>query len=492
MLSAVSTGAYTLFIRANGAGGNTPITVTVPAGQTTGNDTTHTYNMGDYADLDISCTANGTAVMVYWGLVTSPTPPAVSVYRSIGTTTGTLYNTGNASIDIGTTTVTFGGGASLPVPTAVGAVGQGDKLIIGAETFYILSRVDATHVTVQTAAASTHSSEAYTIARAYNDFQTWENGQQGDLVAGNRIEVGVAYKDGVFAPTLQTLIDGSTTNARNYMDLTVAPGQRHNGTAGTGVIVDGALIVTANNHVFSVSDTYFRMEWLEIRNYAGNGTAVGVPVSVNEDDSGNNLFSNLIIHNYTSNGGTRGAFNVYEDATIRNCIIYKGDVGIRAYSSSATPFPTLTLQNNTIYSMTGIGVHDQRGTLIVNNTISVGCTTRDFDVDNAPDGVLGPGSGYNMYNTADAPPGTNNQTPPANLDDLFVSIGAGSENLHLEPSGHNALNNGIDLSASFTDDIDGQTRPTGAGTWDIGADEVTGDGQPSYARPHDLGFCAGQ
>ncbi|MHC4676590.1 MAG: glycoside hydrolase family 78 protein, partial [Planctomycetota bacterium] len=83
--------------------------------------------------------------------------PPTTVYRSIGTNTGTLYNTGNASIDSGTTTVTFGNGASLPVPSAVGAVGQGDKLIIGSETFYILSRDDDTHVTVQTAATSTHT-----------------------------------------------------------------------------------------------------------------------------------------------------------------------------------------------------------------------------------------------------------------------------------------------------------------------------------------------
>ena len=33
------------------------------------------------------------------------------------------------------------------------------------------------------------------------------------------------------------------------------------------------------------------------------------------------------------------------------------------------------------------------------------------------------------------------------------------------------LNNGLDLSSSFTNDIDDEIRPTGANTWDIGADE---------------------
>ena len=123
--------------------------------------------------------------------------------------------------------------------------------------------------------------------------------------------------------------------------------------------------------------------------------------------------------------------------------------------------------------MTGTGVDHQDGTLIVKNTISVG-TNRDFDIDNTPDGVVDQvNSGNNLYSTVHngVHPGSNNQSPPASLEDLFISIVASSEDLHLEPSGHNAFNNGIDLSTSFTDDIDGQTRPTGANTWDIGADE---------------------
>jgi hypothetical protein len=322
-------------------------------------------------------------------------PAATTNYRSIGTNSGILYNTGNASIDIGTTTVTFGNGASLPAPDVVGAVGQGDKLIIGSETFYILSRDGDTHVTVQTPATSTHTNESYEIRRAYNDFQSWEDGQQGtgDLVGEDRIEVGVAYKDGVFAPPATITINGSeNTDARHYMSLTVAPGQRHNGTAGTGVIVDGSSFST-----FFVRDKYFRMEWLEIRNFF-RSTTPGQPIIVNETNAGNNLLSHLIIHDYTSTDGVgvRGAINVYENATIRNCIIYNGDKGIRTYGA---PDFTLTLQNVTIYNMTDTGVDHQDGTLIVNNTISVG-TNRDFDVDNTPDGVVDPSSGYNMYATA--------------------------------------------------------------------------------------------
>ena len=55
----------------------------------------------------------------------------VGVYRSIGMNAGTLYNTGTASISNGSATVTFSGGASLPELDAVGAVGTGDRLVVG-------------------------------------------------------------------------------------------------------------------------------------------------------------------------------------------------------------------------------------------------------------------------------------------------------------------------------------------------------------------------
>ena len=54
------------------------------------------------------------------------------------------------------------------------------------------------------------------------------------------------------------------------------------------------------------------------------------------------------------------------------------------------------------------------------------------------------------------------------LDDLFVSISYPLD-LHLEILGHDAINNGLDLSATFTHDIDGAVR---ARWWEIGADDL--------------------
>jgi hypothetical protein len=47
-------------------------------------------------------------------------------YRSIGTDAGILYDTGTASVSVGSSVATFAGGATLPAN-----VGQGDKLVVG-------------------------------------------------------------------------------------------------------------------------------------------------------------------------------------------------------------------------------------------------------------------------------------------------------------------------------------------------------------------------
>ena len=381
-------------------------------------------------------------------------PPPATSYRSIGTNTGILYDVGDASITAGTKVVTFAAGASLPLRGAVGAVGRGDQLVIGGETFFILSRDSATQVTVQTAAAGTHTNEVYTITRAYNTFQAWENAREGDLVAENRREVGVAYDDGPFAAGVTFV--SSITDALHYMHLTVAVGQRHDGTAGTGVVLDGANTPQS----IRLEDDFTVVEWLEIKRVTGAGAPAAIVA-----DAANLLIAHLLIHDFFDPAGAVSgirALNSGTSYTVRNSIIYDGDAfGIRNQGTIGV------IQNTTIYGMTdsGVGVHGS-GTVTVTNTISLGNSSLAFQNLDTMTGSHNMSDDATAFSVFASDPNAITGATSANefVDDTFTTA-----DLHLK-LGAQALEAGTDLSPAFIIDIDAQIRPWGA-QWDMGADE---------------------
>jgi hypothetical protein len=393
------------------------------------------------------------------GTLTFLFPPGAAAqttnYRSIGTNGGTLYSTGTATVALSGTTVNFSGTACLPAD-----VGQGDQLTFTgppAETLYILSRDDHNTVTVQTAATSAHTNQAYTITRAYTTLQAWETGQGGDLVVGNRVEVGVAYDDG--APfTAGVTVDGNTTDSTRYMKLTVAPRHRHNGTAGTGVALDGG--PTGLNGNIAVNDDYTVVEWFELLRHRGlNGKA-----SVTVQSATNVLLQHLLVHDFDDvaftvvgiKGSTSSGF------TVRNSIFYDGE-GTGASSavrSDAGP-STATIENCTVYGMAR-GIYEDVGTYTVRNTIAMGSSVADFDVVNGT-------QSYNLSSDGTAA-GTGSITGKSDANQ-FASTAAGSEDFHLKPKA-DALDVGTSLAGSFTNDVDGDGRPGLSSAWDMGADEL--------------------
>lgn len=398
-----------------------------------------------------------------------------SNYRSIGVNGGVLYGFGNASITAGTNTVTFAGGASLPVSTAVPAVGIGDTLILnpggGQEVLFILSRDSATRVTVQTGAMASHTNVAYEIRRAYTTLQAWEDDRDGDLVTGNQVEVGVAYKDGPFVPPYASanaalLVSGSITDANHYMQLTVANGQRHDGTAGTGVALDGQGVTK-----FGVLDqtNFTRLDWLELVRFK-KASDSGFSGIVTEGSGA--IYQRLIIHDFLEATAVGEGVRVSAVAsgwsfTLRNSIIYDGDrSGIRVDE----PTSSITVENCTVFDMDvwGVAVGGSGGTINVENTVSMNNGTGSFDAGggtlNQSNTISSDGTGtLTLRNATDVPTAV-----PSSV--VFANLTGGSEDLHLQTSTVNdAVDTGSNLSGSFCCDIDGGLR---SGGWDIGADEL--------------------
>jgi hypothetical protein len=223
--------------------------------------------------------------------------------------------------------------------------------------------------------------------------------------------------------------------------------------------------------VFQLQNPYTVIEWLEIESFSGAGVD-GIVVGAGGTGA---LLQNILIYDFTA---ADTGIQVTEPATVRNCILHDGSNGIIVTGGLGDA----TVESTTIYNMSVDGVEVAVGnSLTMRNCIAVGSLV-DVDLSGTIDYF-----GYNMYDPlawAGQDPETfdgNNQTPPALLGDLFLSV-TSPENLHLKASGHTAGNTGLDLSAAFSGDIDDQVR---SGAWDIGADEAisgSGSGKPKIVR----------
>ncbi len=175
-------------------------------------------------------------------------------------------------------------------------------------------------------------------------------------------------------------------------------------------------------------------------------------------------FSNNTIKNCLITGASYSGLYVRDVSNIiaYNNIIYNcGDYGIYGDPDGANNY---TFYNNTIYGCNkGIQCADSynRGTIIIRNNLCIGNTT-DY--------------GINLtYTESFTNNGSSDTTGTAGLTSLvaateFVDPTGTPPDFHLK-AGATSIDAGVDLSGTFTEDIDEQTRFFGA-AWDIGADEL--------------------
>jgi hypothetical protein len=336
--------------------------------------------------------------------------------------------------------------------------------------YHILSRDDDNNVTIQETVGGARTDDIYKIERVYETLQEWETACDGDLVGEVRREVGVCYNDAVGPFVAGITFNDSTTDADHYMMLTVAEGQRHNGIAGSGARLDAG--TGLGSRLIQVRDQYTRIEWLEITNWLDSNDGLYFDETPADDNSDNSSAANLLVHNFVVPGSSGAIEPRAANIAIWNTMIYSGTgdgINVRAGGSA-------TIENSTVYGITGNGIYQNSGTTVtIINTISVGNSLEDFFLEGTVDEF-----DHNMYDNVAGgfTLGANDKAPPADPEDLFISA-SGSINLHLEASGHNAIDTGKDLVSGFNDDIDGATR---TGTWDMGADEYGAGGAPAKPK----------
>jgi uncharacterized delta-60 repeat protein len=411
---------------------------------------------------------------------------ARTLYRSIGTA-ASFVNQGTITITAGSATVTKSGGLGWKSQNR----GRGDVLIAGGNNYIIEGVISDDALTLSTLPTVGYSGSTYTIARQFSTLAAWAdcvNGPPGvacpyfpvastSLVADDRSEVGIAYKDSKFTPPVAgqpiVQIGDTTTDAGHTIVLTADPGNRHHGKAWDEVAFPGApphvVLDNTGNSVDAivVRDEFVTLEWLEIKGNSGGNDgmesqSVGVPAQL--------VFRNLIVHDIPGGDGLRLTHGDTQ-ADIYDNVVYKVSRGIRINAALTGGFPVRVF-NNTVYLCTGAGIGSAAGSFptvtLRNNLAHSNAAASDFAV-----GGVNAASSNNLSGDATATaasPGGGAQAsvPLSGAGGVnFVSTTSGSEDLHLQGTSQ-AINGGVNLSTVFSWDIDGDTR---SATWDLGADE---------------------
>lgn len=302
---------------------------------------------------------------------------------------------------------------------------------------------------------------------------------------------GECYDDSAFD---EAVTFNQTDTNIDSITLSVASGERHDGTAGSGARIvrsssgDASLVAAvAENFVF---------EWLEI-DAAGNNVDWGVSSPSTAKDSF--VVRNMIIHDAIAGITTfAGIFvaSVNTTITIINNIIYDMEklTGTGATNVHGINFnlglsgKTVYTINNTVHNTTNEGggsglaegIHiltDGSANNFKNNVVTDtnGDTSgliADYDAT-----ITTTTNVFNNLSSDTSAPGANSLISKTSANQ-FVSTAGGTEDLHLK-TGADAINAGVDLVTTPTGvniDIDGRDRDAEGDIWDMGADEFVAVG----------------
>lgn len=299
-----------------------------------------------------------------------------------------------------------------------------------------------------------------------------------------------------------------TASSTAYLKITVASANRHSGVAGTGhARVRGS---TNGSHVFTVSEDFTVIEYLEIQQDSTGGSDEGIRQTSGVDDC---LYSRCIIWSDSSAVDTDGIYTGNWAATysVDNCIIYgfnRGGIHCQNYNGSNAQ--TVNIDHCTIYDC-GTSESDEGGivsyaaasgsgvTINVYNTASLDADVagRDFfdrqvtgtttwtGTHNACTDTSLSSAGVSLTTGAQENLTTTATTQASGSYFVVNSLTGGSEDLLLldDAAGNKAYGNGTDRIGSepdsrqdFSTDIAGNTRSTTSPAPDIGASEYTSAG----------------
>lgn len=271
----------------------------------------------------------------------------------------------------------------------------------------------------------------------YTSLAAFEAGEQRDLVTADEIATARCFS---FTDTAFANFDGWTTDATRYINVETDGNSRHNGKWD-----DSKYKLEVNAATVARVFEYVHFTGLQIASsYVGSSTTC-ISVLIVQ------LTMNRCLVKLSPSAAVSSSTGISVSGPIMctNTIIYDLDVGISMAFSSVT----IDVFNVTAYNCT-TGFQAISGNITLKNCLAQAC------VDGYSGAVLGT-STNNCSDIASDAPGSNPVTGSVSFVDVT------NDDFRLDSSDTVARGAGADLSASFTDDVNGDLRSA----WDIGADE---------------------
>jgi hypothetical protein len=223
----------------------------------------------------------------------------------------------------------------------------------------------------------------------------------------------------------------------------------------SGVWSTSAYRLISTSICLNVSEPYTIVDGLQI-----NVSSISDQSALKFDaDSDYSTIKNCIIKGSGSSSQENGIYSGGSENLIFNTIVF--NIGTHGSSTGIYATAGSNIYNCTIISgVNAYGILSFGGAAVIKNCYVYASSGYAYD-----------GSTLTTCASSDNTGTLGLRTIAVNTTN-FTNVTGGSEDYHL-PLGSALIDVGTDLSATFTTDIDGQTRPTGANTWDIGADEYT-------------------
>lgn len=294
-------------------------------------------------------------------------------------------------------------------------------------------------------------------------------------------EVGQCYNDDIFDEDV-LINDADPTS----IVLEAAAGERHDGTAGSGVRIDRSAAGNAELIESDYSGSCI-CRWIE---FDGNDQSQTGNLEIADWGTGTTGdFHHCLLHNWTATGsaiglrltGAADAFRLFVWAITSTSSGADGSWGLFATSAVSQTLACCTIFNIVNNNGTGAarGVEnpdDAQHTyqnLLALTVSGSGSGTHLCYTDQS----IGTATMQNCGSSDSSASGTNPETGLTDSTEL-VSTTGGSEDLHLDP-GATSIGEGVDLvttPSGVEDDIDAYDVNAGGDTWDIGADQFQAAG----------------